>query len=327
MGKLSYQPYLEPQMADAVRVMAEIAAETAKREGLKAANPLDASVMRTYYNADRAYWNEGAPEMAESRDFTIDGPHGDIPLRLHRPKSASGGSAPCMIFIHGGGWVVGNLDTHDRMMRVLAEESGWSVLGVDYSLSPEAKFPVALDECRATVDWVRVNGADHGLDASRMTIGGDSAGANMSASLIVSLRDDNAMDGVLGGLLFYGAYGLRDSASRRLWGGAEDGLSAEDLDFYRDSLLNNRDELNDPRFDVLANDLSGLPPLLILEVVLDPLADDSVALRQSVEGAGGAVTYLRVEGVLHGYLHMSRSVDAAKRDLDKSAAFMNELLV
>lgn len=322
MGKLETRSRLDPQMADAVAMSAKIAEETKRRDGLEDSDPYDVSVLRRLYDADRAYWNEGGPVMAESRDIRIDGPHGEIPLRLHRPKSAPGENAPCLLFIHGGGWVVGNLATHDRMMRILADESGWAVLGIDYRLSPEVKFPVAQDECRAAMDWLRANTAALGIDPDNLAVGGDSAGANMSASLLLGLRDDGALAGVRCGLLFYGAYGLRDSASRRMWGGPEDGLSARDLDFYRDSLMTTRDEMSDPRYDILSNDLGGLPPLLVLEVVLDPLADDSVALKHCAQEAGVAVEYIRADGVLHGYLHMTRMVEAARCDLSRSAAFL-----
>ncbi len=322
MGKMDIRPRLDPQMAAALEAEARIAAETVARHGLENADPRDLTAARLQYNANRAYWNTDAPVMAESQDLLLPGPYRDIPARLHRPVQRGAEPAPVLIYLHGGGWIVGNLDTHDRIMRILAQKSGCCVLGVDYHLAPEAKFPQPQDECCAAADWVLQHGADHGLDPNRIALAGDSAGANMSMTVLLHLKNQGRIGAVGAALLYYGSYGLRDSASRRLWGGAEDGLSAADLAFFRECLFEDQAEMLDPRFDILANDLTELPPLFVLEVAMDPLADDSRALADAVLEAGGQVDYRRAEGVLHGYLHMSHSVDAAMDALSDGAAFL-----
>ncbi|MEQ8828650.1 MAG: alpha/beta hydrolase fold domain-containing protein [Alphaproteobacteria bacterium] len=322
MGKMDIRPRLDPQMAAALEAEARIAAETVARHGLENADPKDLTAARLQYNANRAYWNTDAPVMAESQDLLLPGPYRDIPARLHSPVQRGAEPAPVLIYLHGGGWIVGNLDTHDRIMRILAQKSGCCVLGVDYHLAPEAKFPQPQDECCAAADWVLQHGAEYGLDPNRIALAGDSAGANMSMTVLMHLKNQGRIGAVGAALLYYGSYGLRDSASRRLWGGAEDGLSAADLAFFRECLFEDQAEMLDPRFDILANDLTELPPLFVLEVAMDPLADDSRALADAVLEAGGQVDYRRAEGVLHGYLHMSHSVDAAMDALSDGAAFL-----
>jgi len=323
MGKLSVPPRLDPQMAKALEIAARLAAETKAAKGLQDADPFDLTAQRILYNADREFWNRDAPEMAESLDLHCDGPQGRVALRLHRPKGAAS-PAPVLVYLHGGGWIVGNLDTHQRIMRVLAYRSGWAVLGVDYHLAPEAKFPVPQQDCIAAVDWLFANGAAYGLDPTRIALGGDSAGGNMSMATLLHLRAQGHHKAVKAALLYYGSYGLRDSASRRLWGGVEDGLSAADLAFFRTCLMTTPEEMQDPRFDILANDLSDLPPLYILEVTMDPLADDSRALTEAVREAGGTADHRRADGVLHGFLHMSGHVDAAMNALTDGAAFLRK---
>ena len=321
MGLLSITPRLDPQMAPALKLAAELAAKTKSAHGLGDVDATDLLNQRILYNADREFWNRNAPEMASSTDITLDTENGSIAMRLHRPKSAKTIS-PVLIYLHGGGWIVGNLDTHARIMRVLAELSGWCVLGVDYHLSPEAKFPVPQQDCLAAAEWVIAHGTEHGLDSNAIALAGDSAGGNMSMATLLALRDQGQHHRVKAALLYYGSYGLRDSASRRLWGGTEDGLSPEDLAFFRTCLLNTPEEMKDPRFDILANPLNDLPPLYILEVTMDPLADDSTALLHAVQEAGGTAEYRRVDGVLHGFLHMSGHVDAAMTALREGAAFL-----
>ena len=144
----------------------------------------------------------------------------------------------------------------------------------------------------------------------------------MAAACLIHARDAGLGGHVRAGLLFYGSYGLKDSPSHRLWGGPEDGLSADDLKFYRHCLFGDGPGADDPRFNILSADLTGLPPLHILEVTMDPLADDSVALAKAAEAVGVSVDHVAAEGVLHGYLHMSREMPEAMRALEDAAHFL-----
>ncbi|WP_201292589.1 alpha/beta hydrolase fold domain-containing protein [Cellulomonas citrea] len=270
--------------------------------------------MRQAYTLERRYWNEGGPAMVRTLDASVRTPHGDVTTRWHVPHE--GVDLPVVVYIHGGGWVVGNLETHDRIMRALAHESGAAVLGVDYSLSPEAKFPVAVEQCAAVVAAL-LGGAPGGLpiDTGRIAIAGDSGGANMALAVALLLRDRAAAGErvvPLAGLaLYYGLYGLRDSASRRLLGGPWDGLSEADLAYYLDCYLADPADERSPYVDCLAADLSDVPPCYLASADLDPLRDDTTALAQLLAARGVRVEQDVFTGVLHGFLHYSRMLDDA----------------
>ncbi|MDR0283616.1 MAG: alpha/beta hydrolase fold domain-containing protein, partial [Propionibacteriaceae bacterium] len=205
-------------------ISAEMRAVVAKSNEL-AADAYDTSAdlpaLRAGYNLERRFWNEGGPVMASTTDVTVPTPAGPVAIRCHRPPAAPGVS-PAIVYIHGGGFVLGNLATHDRIMRILAEETGAVVVGVDYALSPEAKFPVALHQCAGVVQWLQAHGAGLGIDPARLACAGDSGGAMLSLATFLYLRDQGAAEPLRALLLYYGLYGLTDSASRRLLGGPWD---------------------------------------------------------------------------------------------------------
>ena len=131
------------------------------------------------YRERRFYSQPAPPEVAQVRDLVASGPHGDIPLRLYRPLgSAADETLPVLVYYHGGGWVIGDLDTHDTLCRELANGARCCVVAVDYRMSPEQRFPVAVDDCVAATYWVRREAASLGIDAARLAVGGDSAGGN-----------------------------------------------------------------------------------------------------------------------------------------------------
>lgn len=322
MGLISVQSRLSPAMRRALEQSQKAVAACCETLGVETVDPSDVALARTLYAADRAYWNAEKPDLELVEDFFIPGPAGDVPVRHYRAHHDGEDGRPVAIFLHGGGWIVGSRDTHDRMCRLLAVESGWDVLSVDYRLAPENPFPASVEDCFAAVDWVASDGVSRGLDPTRIALAGDSAGANMAAACLIHARDKGLGGHLRAGLLFYGAYGLKDGVSHRMWGGPEDGLSADDLKFYRDCLFGETGNYNDPRYNILAAPLAGLPPLHILEVAMDPLADDSRALAQSAEASGVQVDHIVAESVLHGYLHMSSEVPDAMRALQDAARFL-----
>jgi acetyl esterase len=317
MTAISITERLDPQMAAALAKQAEL--QPALRSWHDA--PLDQ--VRAHYMRDRAYWNEGGPEMAAVREERVAGPHGAIPVRVYYPVRAP--RLPAILYIHGGGWIVGSPDTHDRIMRVLADRSGAAVAGIDYRLSPEHKFPVAHEECVAVLDHLRTRGAAWNLDPRRLAVAGDSAGAHMGLPSCLAFRA-GGHDVIRAAALVYGGFGLRDSPSRRLYGTAECGMSAEDLAYYVACLTRTPDDLEDPRFDVLQNDMTGLPPTFIAAAELDPLLDDSTLLAALLARAEVPHRLRVYPGVLHGYLHLGRMVDAAERTLSDAAGWLKTYL-
>jgi acetyl esterase len=306
---------LDPEMRAAV-------AESARALGGAEVDWQDLAAARRTYLTERGYWNADRPELAAVQNDTLSGPHGPIPIRLYRPSES--GMLPVLVYLHGGGYVLGSLDTHDRVMRLLALKSGAAVLGVDYRLAPEHRFPAQLDETAAVLDWIDAHGASLALDRRRVALGGDSAGAHLA--LGAALQRKSAGPALKALLLYYGAFGLADSASRRRFGVAASGLSRADLAYYDASYLGGPAPMGDPRYDCLAGELAGLPPAYILACELDPLLDDSLALAALLGDAGVAHRLVRCDGVLHGFLHYSRLVPKAMRALDEGAAALETWL-
>lgn len=298
-----------PQMQEVLRTRARLAAEHALPADGSGADVTgtDLTALRAAYTAEHRYWNEGGPVMARTVDRRI----GGVAVREHHPVADAGDR---IVYLHGGGFVLGDLDSHDRIMRELAARTGAAVVGVDYTLSPEAKVPRAIEESAAVV---RVVAGESGVPVG---LAGDSGGAMLALATALHLRDDGGP--ALGPLLlWYGMYGLRDSASRRLLGGPWDGLAPQDLDAYLGWYTTDPDDLHRPEVDLLAADLSGLPPVYVAATDLDPLLDDSTALARLL-GLHGVPHRLDVfTGVLHAFLHCSRDLPEARTALDHAAAF------
>lgn len=281
--------------------------------------------MRKNYLAERRFWNEGGPVPFRIEDALTEGPYGDIPLRFYVPSDES--VLPAIVYLHGGGFVLGNLDTHDRIMRVLSERSGAVVVGVDYRLSPEAKFPSAIEEAVTVAEYLHVHGAKHGIDGDDLSLAGDSGGANLSLATALYLRDEEGDCSFIKTLLlYYGLYGLRDSVSQRLLGGSWDGLTQADLDYYMDCYCADKErDMRSPYLDCLSADFSkGLPACYIASAQYDPLRDDSAALALLCQENGITHKYEMFDGVIHAFLHHSRMLDEANDALEHGATFFRE---
>lgn len=309
---------------EACRLAGQKAAEAASTQSPAARERI---AKRAAYRAERSLWNEGGPSMARTDDMRIRAAGVDVPVRIHRPIAEV--VLPAIVFLHGGGFTVGDLDTHDRIMRVLAQTSGATVIGVDYSLSPEAKFPQALNECAGVIDHFAVNGDEYGVDGSRLALAGDSAGASLILGAALLLRDDPASIGAQPGsfsairalLSFYGGHGLVDSASRRVFGGDWDGMGANDLNNFISAYFASPEDEHLPVVAHLTADLSRLPPVFVAAAGLDPLRDDSHALATSLQRAGNATMLVEYPHVLHSFLHFGRVLEDTTRVLSKAASF------
>ena len=291
--------------------------------GLQNQSNLSIDDIRKNYNHERAWWNTIKPEMSGVEALSVPGPLRDIALRIYRPFNQN--PSPTLLYLHGGGWVVGNLDTHDRVMRLLAKFSGATVVGIDYALSPEHKFPVAINETLAVIHWLETSGRKHDLDPSRLALGGDSAGANMAVAVtqLHHQRDPQAIQFLL---LYYGAYGLRDSWSWQQYGNADYEFTREEKAFYLDSYLANPGDHTDSRFNVLNGDIDCLPQAFIAAAECDPLHDDSVALHEAMRKANRPTHLKAYPGVLHGFIHYSRLLDKATQALRDGARALTKAL-
>jgi acetyl esterase len=207
-------------------------------------------------------------------------------------------------------------------MRLFAQEAGVTVVGVEYALALEVRFPRQILQIGAVLDQL---GQVVEADRLRVAIGGDSAGAHLALAATKERRDRAAaLPAAM--MLYQGFYGLRDSASRRLWGGEQDGLSDADIAFSQNAYLRGAEDRSDGRYDLLAGSARGLPPAFISAVALDPLHDDSVALAAMLREAGVPVEFAVHHGVLHGFLHMSRLLPKALDAIRQGAAFLRRRL-
>jgi acetyl esterase len=302
--------------------MIQVQAESQRlNAGRPAPAPDDVVAQRAAYAHERAFWNAVRPPLAAVEALSLPGAGGPIACRLYRPALVP--SLPALVYFHGGGWVVGSLDTHDRIMRLLAEKSGAIVLGIDYRLAPEHKFPAAHDDAAAALRYVQRHGREWGIDPARLAVGGDSAGANLALASCLGL--DAAERAALRlQLLFYGCFGLRDSNSIRACNDAAYGLTGADMERYRGHLMRSPADFDDPRLNNLAADLAGLPPAFLGAAELDCLLDDSRAMAARMAASGVSHKLTIYPGVLHGFLHYSRMLDTAMRALDESAAALKQ---
>jgi len=270
--------------------------------------PVDA---RRFYLERRRLTQPDAPEAAEVRALSADGPHGPIPLRLYRPAGAAAGALPVLVYYHGGGWVIGDLDSHDVLCRQLANGSGCVVVSVDYRMGPEHRFPAAVDDCIAATRWVNRNATALGVDATRLAVGGDSAGGNLAAVVAIAARDTGDLP-IAFQLLIYPATDQRRIAPSHTTNAQGYLLTADSMRYYHDHYI------DDPKHDLdwrasplLAEDLSRLAPSLVLVAGYDPLRDEGVQYAQRLSESGSRATLVSFERQIHGFVTMGRVLDEA----------------
>ncbi|QNA87157.1 alpha/beta hydrolase [Sphingomonas sp. So64.6b] len=246
-----------------------------------------------------------------------------VTVRIHRPTNDQG--LPVLVYLHGGGWVLFSLDSHDRLMREYAARSGCAVVGVDYSRSPEVRFPTALDEIGAVCAWLRRHGAAHGLDSARIAIGGDSAGGNLALSSAIRQRDSGT--GLDGLLLNYGAFDTarRDSHSR--YDGDGFMLTCDEMiDFWDNYLGTVPGAAEHPLARPMLAELAGLPPAFLCIAECDILADENRAMATRLREAGVAVDERIYRGASHSFLEAVDISALADRAIEDGAAWLARTL-
>ncbi|MBS4981484.1 MAG: acetyl esterase [Lachnospiraceae bacterium] len=283
--------------------------------------------LREKYEKERLFWNEGGPIPYKIREHEVPGPCGKIRVRLYYPDAEEKHHA--LVFIHGGGFTVGSNNTHDRIMRSLMEASGCVVIGVDYHLAPEVKFPIQLYECAEVVKYFHERGSEFGLFTETIALSGDSGGANLAMNTNLYLRDIEKGNSYISALLlYYGSYGLEDSVSQRLHGTSLDGMRKCDLEYYMSCYFENvQEDSKSPYFASLNNDLTyGIPPVYLCCGDLDPLLDDSTALYHILKNQGIYTELEIIPGCLHAYLHYGRMMEEAVYCIENSSRFLRKIL-
>ncbi|GEP60306.1 alpha/beta hydrolase [Reyranella soli] len=291
-------------------------------------NTLSPQAARDLYLSLRPRAQGPRPAEAKVVDRTIAGPAGDLAVRIYRPATApADAELPCLVYAHGGGWVFGNLDSHDVLCAQFALEAGIVVFAVDYRLAPEARFPGAFDDVVAGLKWVAANGASIGVDASKLAIGGDSAGGNLAAAVAIWARDNGGPKLRLQLL----AYPVTDAVGRaESYRRYEDGygLNAATMEWFFDHYAPDKGSRGDWRVSPLrAKSLSGLPPALVITAGYDPLRDEGRAYAFRLHQEGTQADLVEFGGMLHGFLSSPMLLHGARRGTSLAAAALREALV
>ncbi len=251
-------------------------------------------------------------------DKTIVGRHGDIPIRLYYPRL--GADLPLVVFFHGGGWVTGSLESHDRLCRQIAKRSGALIMAVDYRLAPWHKYPIPLEDCYDAVLWAASQATSLGVAPHQLMVMGDSAGGNMAAAVCLMARDQAGPQILRQILLYPSVDGTLSYPSHQRYADAPL-LSQADIHFYRDQYMSNPADLQTAYFSpLLAKTLEQLPPAFVLTAEYDPLHDEAKAFAEKLTAAGGDAIYRDYPGMIHAFLMFPNFCSGAVPALEAIAA-------
>lgn len=248
--------------------------------------------------------------VARVEDRVIPGPGGDLPVRIYTPEGA--GPFPVVVYFHGGGWVLCNLDTHDGICRGVAHDAACVVVAVDYRLAPEHKFPAAPEDCYAATRWAAQHTAELNGDPARLAVVGDSAGGNLAA-VVALMAHDRGGPALIAQAMFYPITDLRMQSASYVENADAPMLTKNDMVWFRDHYTRNPEDILNPLASpALATDLSSLPPALVVTAGYDPLRDEGEHYAEQLREAGVAVTLLRFDDLAHGFLGLDALVQRAR---------------
>lgn len=269
--------------------------------------------------------NAGVIEpVATIEDRLIPGPAGEIPIRIYTPDGSA--PFPVLVFFHGGGWVTGNIDTHDPMCRSLARRAGCLVVSVDYRLAPEHKHPAAVEDAYAATVWVADNAAQFGGDPDRLAVGGDSAGGQLAAAATFLARDNNRPKISYQLLIYPVTNTATQETDSYLKFAAGLNLTREGMIWFRNHYIAAEADAQDPHASpLLAGDLSHLPPATVITAEFDVLHDEGRAYAERLAAAGVPVSYRCYGGMLHGFVTNAGVMDRAYDCLDDLAATLRHM--
>jgi acetyl esterase len=264
--------------------------------------------------------------IGKVQNLTMPGPAGDIALRSYAPVAAKGEKLPTLVFFHGGGYVIGNIETHDGLCRMLANESGARVISVEYRLAPESKYPAAVDDAYAAVCWIEANAAELGVDANRMAVGGDSAGGGLAA-VVSQMAKEKGAPKIAFQMLFFPVTQIgAETKSMREFGEGYF-LESATLNWFFQHYLAADADRSDPRISpLLAKDLSGLPPAYVMLGGYDPLHDEGLAYAEKLRASGGKVTVADYSGLVHDFIYLQAVLPQAPEAVKAAAAALKGAL-
>ncbi|WP_229124678.1 alpha/beta hydrolase [Halapricum desulfuricans] len=279
-----------------------------------------ARLLRAFSRLDA--WRRDPPPVAQVADRTITGPGGDLPIRVYRPEGET--PFPTVVFFHGGGFVTGDLDTHDALCRHLARESECVVVSVDYRLAPEHPFPAAAEDAIAATEWAAEHTRALGGDGS-LAVAGDSAGGNLAAVAALAARDRGDPEIDYQALLYPGVGVDRDQASVREYSGLV--LSEDDLEWFNECYYGSELHRHNPYADpIAACDLSGVAPATVLTAGFDPLRDGGRAYADRLRSDGVEARHVEYEDMIHGFVTSTDAIDRATEAIADVAADLRDAL-
>ncbi len=272
----------------------------------------------------RAPWIKGGPGMARISEHSVPLGENNIPVTIFEPDNSNGAA---LIYLHGGGWTLFSVNTHNRLMREYAARAGVTVIGVEYSLAPEFKFPCQLNEISAVIDWLHSDQPDLGIDPARLAIGGDSAGANLAMATALKLRDEGRPAEISALILNYGAFDadiIRESHS--LFTSDEYTLNTEEMFMFWDNYLASESDRKNPLAAPINARLSALPPAFMVIAGCDILRDENLLMAQKLKDAGVDVDARLYPGAVHSFLEAVEVAQLSGKALADTCVWLKKTL-
>jgi len=291
--------------------------ERAARSGLPLYYEVSPFVARRIYADTCRTLSPAAPAVAAARLLLAPGPDGPVPLRAFRPQGTKADEIlPALVYFHGGGWVIGDLDTHDVVCRQLANGARCAVFSVEYRLAPEYRFPAAVNDCIAATRWIAAQAKALAIDPVRLAVGGDSAGGNLATVVALAARESGGPE-LRYQLLVYPSTDQRMGFPSIEWNGEGFLLTKKAIEYFRGHYLPQGSDWLDWRASpLLAHSLAGLPPAYVLTASFDPLLDEGRAYAERLASEGVATEYKEYPDMVHGFLLYGGVLDAANAAVD-----------
>lgn len=273
---------------------------------------------REMYRAMATVLEPPAIAIGKIENTAMPGPAGEIKLRVYTPVAGGGAALPAVVFFHGGGWVIGDLETHDALCRTLANEAGARVIAVDYRLAPEHKFPAAADDAYAAVKWVEENAAQLGVDPNRIAVAGDSAGGNLAAVVCLMAKQKGGPRIVHQLLIYPVTQWKADTGSMNNFAEGYF-LEKKTMHWFFDQYAPGADPSDWRLSPLAATDMAGLPRAYVVTAGFDPLRDEGKAYADKLNRAGVAAVYTDYPSMVHGFFNMSGVIPTAREAIAEAA--------
>jgi len=299
--------------------------DIAKEKGLPTLDELSATDAKADYEERAKTLTYKNVEIGSTLDLDIPGPHGGIPIRIYQPAGTSE-PLPVLVYYHGGGWVVGSIETHDSLCRTIANAGPFIVVSVDYRMGPEHPFPAAVDDAIAALNWTAENISEYGGDAAKVAVSGDSAGGNLSAVVCLNAREENSYMPIFQWLIYPATNMTMDTQSHASFA---DGyfLTRSLMDYFQGHYLSRPEDKDDWRASpLLAKSLRNLPPALIQTAGFDPLKSEGIAYANRMNTEGSSAQHTDYEGMVHGFINLGGVIDMAAVCIEEGVTSLKRVL-